>query len=249
MLNEDLLENIFLGVFSKNANSLAGYPLNSKIVYLYADKLQEFLIRNNLEQSILESDNCDYPLYRDYLVNLVTKYKIGRYNPLSDKIIISITRTQMLEIELLNKDISHLVDECFEIVNERMIEKFYTKIIDGDSESNELIDNPIYSEETYKKVHDLVQEYNIIKARQKAYPMKTRKEKQATKKKLRSDKKRLTAIANNIIYGYTDIFIEYYSRNKQLLRHYNNEIKKEVNIGPKLTRKIDYKKKTNNYNN
>ena len=109
-----------------------------------------------------------------------------------------------------------------------------------DSHSNELccwsekITDNKYSEDVYIMLDKLIQEYYFIKMGQKYYKNNTKKEKIETQKKLLEDKKKLTHIANNIIYGYSDLFLQYYNWSKPLCRHYIDQCKKNVEVGPNL---------------
>lgn len=104
----------------------------------------------------------------------------------------------------------------------------------------EIFDNK-YTKEEYMALDKLIQEYYFIKVGQKFYKMDTKKQKIETQKKLLEDKKRLTCIANNIVYGYSDLFLQYYNWSKPLCRHYIEQCKKNVEIGPSLikVKKID----------
>lgn len=109
-----------------------------------------------------------------------------------------------------------------------------------DSSTNELcgwsvaIIDDKYTKEEYKALDNLIQEYYFIKFKQKLYKMNTKKEKLETEKKLLEDKQKLISIANNIVYGYSDLFLKYYNWSKPLCRYYMNQCKKNVEIGPNL---------------
>ena len=109
-----------------------------------------------------------------------------------------------------------------------------------DSHSNELccwgkkITDDKYPEDIYIMLDKLIQEYYFIKMGQKYYRNNTKKEKIETQKKLLEDKKKLTYLANNIVYGYSDLFLQYYNWSKPLCKHYIDQCKKNVEIGPNL---------------
>lgn len=81
---------------------------------------------------------------------------------------------------------------------------------------------------------DLIQNYYFIKINQKFYKQTTKKEKLETQKRLLEDKKKLLSLANQIIYGYSDLFLKYYNWCKPLCRYYLEQCKKDVMIGPTL---------------
>ena len=60
------------------------------------------------------------------------------------------------------------------------------------------------------------------------------KKEKAWDRKLLEDKKKLIGIANNIVYGYSDLFLKYYNWSKPLCRYYLEQCKKNVEIGPNL---------------
>ena len=93
-----------------------------------------------------------------------------------------------------------------------------------------------YTKDVYITLDKLIQEYYFIKMGQKLYKSNTKKEKLETQKKLLNDKKKLTAIANNISYGYADLFLKYYNWSKPLCRHYMEQCKKDVKFGPNLVK-------------
>lgn len=86
----------------------------------------------------------------------------------------------------------------------------------------------------YIELDKLICEYYSIKYRQKFYKNNTKKEKLETQKKLLEDKKKIIGIANNIVYGYSDLFLKYYNWSKPLCRYYIEQSKKSVEIGPDL---------------
>lgn len=243
--SNNLIEKIFLGVFSKMSRNLAPFSLHQKIVSYYMDELKNFLGQNGIETDILEKnfDTLDYDKYRTFIIDLVTKYEIGRYREFYDEIILSMNYSQIEKISKMTEDINILVEELFKIVTKREYDAFPISIIDGCDLDKGLIEimpeyiyNPLYSKEVYQELYNLVDEYLTIKIMQKRYPMNTKKEKLETEKKLREDKKKLLGLANNIIYGYNDIFLYYYYWCKPLFRHCMNEAKKEVLIGPTLSK-------------
>ncbi len=111
-----------------------------------------------------------------------------------------------------------------------------------DSSSNELcswgveITNNQYTKEEYIALDKLIQEYYFIKMGQKTYRNNTKQEKLETQKRLQIDKKKLSPIANNIIYGYSDLFLKYYNWCKPLCRYYMEQCKKDVEVGPSLVK-------------
>ena len=109
-----------------------------------------------------------------------------------------------------------------------------------DSSTNELcgwgveINDNKYTKEEYIALDKLIQEYYFIKMGQKNYKNNTKKEKLETQKKLLEDKKKIIGIANNIVYGYSDLFLKYYNWSKPLCRYYIEQCKKNVEVGPDL---------------
>ena len=97
----------------------------------------------------------------------------------------------------------------------------------------EITDNK-YTKEEYISLDKLIQEYYFIKAEQKFYKNNTKKERLETQKRLLEDKKKLTGIANNIVYGYSELFLKYYNWSKPLCRYYIEQCKKNVEVGPNL---------------
>lgn len=97
----------------------------------------------------------------------------------------------------------------------------------------EINDNK-YTKEEYIALDKLIQEYYFIKMGQKNYKNNTKKEKLETQKKLLEDKKKMISIANNIVYGYSDLFLKYYNWSKPLCRYYIEQCKKNVETGPNL---------------
>jgi len=96
------------------------------------------------------------------------------------------------------------------------------------------INDDKYSKDVYVELDRLICEYYFIKYEQKFYKNKTKKERLETQKRLVEDKKRLTSIANHIVYGYSDLFLEYYNWCRPLCRHYIDQCKKNVEVGPSL---------------
>ena len=128
------------------------------------------------------------------------------------------------------------------------MQKFNVAMTCGyDSNSNELcgwgveITDNKYGKEEYIALDKLIQQYYFIKIGQKFYTNNTKEEKWETKKRLLEDKERLTSIANNIVYGYSDLFLKYYNWSKPLCRYYIEQCKKNVEVGPNLikVKKID----------
>ena len=109
-----------------------------------------------------------------------------------------------------------------------------------DSSTNELcgwgveINDNKYTKEEYMTLDKLIQEYYFIKMEQKNYKNNTKKEKLETQKKLLEDKKKLINIANNIVYGYSDLFLKYYNWSNPLCRYYIEQCKKNIEVGPNL---------------
>ncbi len=97
----------------------------------------------------------------------------------------------------------------------------------------EITDNK-YTKEEYIILDNLIREYYFIKIGQKSYKSNTKNEKIETQKKLLEDKKKLISVANNIVYGYSDLFLKYYNWSKPLCRYYIEQCKKNVEIGPNL---------------
>ena len=97
----------------------------------------------------------------------------------------------------------------------------------------EITDNK-YTKEEYIILDNLIREYYSIKIGQKLYKNNTKKEKLETQRKQLEDKKKLMGIANNIVYGYSDLFLKYYNWSKPLCRYYIEQCKKNVEIGPNL---------------
>ena len=97
----------------------------------------------------------------------------------------------------------------------------------------EINDNK-YTKEEYISLDKLIQEYYFIKMGQKTYKNNTKKERLETQKKLLEDKKKLTGITNNIVYGYSELFLKYYNWSKPLCRYYIEQCKKNVEVGPNL---------------
>lgn len=98
----------------------------------------------------------------------------------------------------------------------------------------EEINDDKYTEDVYIELDKMICEYYIIKYEQKSYKNNTKKEKLETQRKLLEDKKKLIGIANNIVYGYSDLFLKYYNWSKPLCRYYLEQCKKNVEIGPNL---------------
>ena len=96
------------------------------------------------------------------------------------------------------------------------------------------ITDSIYTKEVYVELDKLICEYYYIKCRQKFYKNGTKKERLETQKKLLEDKKKLICIANNIVYGYSELFLKYYNWSKPLCRYYIEQCKKNVEFGPDL---------------
>ncbi len=111
-----------------------------------------------------------------------------------------------------------------------------------DSSNNELcgwgveITDNKYTKEEYMTLDNLIREYYFIKIAQKSYRNDTKEEKLETQKKLLEDKKKLIGIANNIVYGYSDLFLKYYNWSKPLCRYYMEQCKKNIEIGPDLVK-------------
>ena len=109
-----------------------------------------------------------------------------------------------------------------------------------DSSTDELIGGGVeinddkYTKDIYRELDKLICEYYSIKYGQKFYKNNTKREKLETQRKLLEDKKKLIGIANNIIYGYSDLFLKYYNWCKPLCRYYLEQCKKNVEIGPNL---------------
>ena len=119
--------------------------------------------------------------------------------------------------------------------------KFIVSMTCGyDSSTNELcgwgveINDNKYTKEEYIALDKLIQEYYFIKMGQKNYKNNTKKEKLEAQKKLLEDKKKLINIANNIVYGYSDLFLKYYNWSKPLCRYYMEQCKKNIEVGPNL---------------
>ena len=119
--------------------------------------------------------------------------------------------------------------------------KFIVSMTCGyDSSTNELcgwgveINDNKYTKEEYIALDKLIQEYYFIKMGQKNYKNNTKKEKLEAQKKLLEDKKKLINIANNIVYGYSDLFLKYYNWSKPLCRYYMEQCKKNIEAGPNL---------------
>lgn len=119
--------------------------------------------------------------------------------------------------------------------------KFNVSMICGfDSSTDELIYSGVeinddkYNKDVYVKLDKLIWEYYSIKYGQKSYKNNTKKEKLETQRKLLEDKKKLIGIANNIIYGYSDLFLKYYNWSNQLCRYYMEQSKRNVEVGPNL---------------
>lgn len=109
-----------------------------------------------------------------------------------------------------------------------------------DSSTDELIGGGVeinddkYAKDVYIELDKLVCEYYSVKYGQKLYKNNTKKEKLETQRKLLEDKKKLIGIANNIVYGYSDLFLKYYNWSKHLCRYYILQCKKNVEVGPNL---------------
>ena len=109
-----------------------------------------------------------------------------------------------------------------------------------DSSNGELIGSGVeinddkYIKDVYVELDKMICEYYSIKYGQKSYKNKTKKERLETQRKLLEDKKKLICIANNIVYGYSDLFLKYYNWSKPLCRYYLEQCKKDVETGPNL---------------
>lgn len=79
-----------------------------------------------------------------------------------------------------------------------------------------------YTKEVYEALDKLIQEYCILKVKDNHDEI------------TEEEKKRLIEIMNNIAYGYTDLFFEYYGWCKKLGDYCMNEATKEVEVGPML---------------
>lgn len=119
--------------------------------------------------------------------------------------------------------------------------KFNVSMTSGfDSSTYELIGGGVeisdgrYTKDVYIKLDNLICEYYSVKYGQKFYKNNTEKEKLETQRKLLEDKKKLIGITNNIVYGYSDLFLKYYSWCKPLCRYYIEQCKKNVEVGPNL---------------
>lgn len=109
-----------------------------------------------------------------------------------------------------------------------------------DSSTDELIGGGVeinddkYAKDVYIELDKLVCEYYSVKYGQKLYKNNTKKEKLETQRKLLEDKKKLIGIANNIVYGYSDLFLKYYNWSNPLCRYYIEQCRKSVEVGPNL---------------
>lgn len=241
-----LTERIFLGIFEKMSNNSNSFKLNKKNISFYINDLMDYFNEIGLNVDILQQDleTLGYEEYKKFLISLVNKYNIGKYIPSSEKILISMSKKQKDYIGKITESIGWIINDSYDIITKQKYCDFVISLIDECdldtfeiSYVNESIHNPIYPKEDYVRLNELVYQYYSIKGKQKDYSSETKKEKIECNKRLREDKKRLTSIANNIIYGYTDLFFNYYYWSKPLMKHYINEVKKDVVVGPTLIKK------------
>lgn len=241
----ELLDRIFLGILIECGKDLGGISLDEKIIDYFKDDFFNYL--NSLDIDIsefYENNEFKNDAYRAYIIKLAKDYDLGYYRSGDNTLVLHPTGYQIEDITRDNEDISELVMNAHQLFTKEPYEAFWAHVIEGVDLKSGLMEvgldriyHPLYEKSVYEDLYTLVYNYYCIKIDQQTYPNGTKKEKMETEKRLREDKKKLTALANQIVYGYTDLIEYYYYWSKALIRHYNDIAHKKVVVGPGIIEK------------
>lgn len=240
------IEKTLLGVISKMSCSYKEIPLNKKIIESYLIELMDYFNENCSYFGVLltYSTIFEYQNYKRLLIDLVSKYQLGKYIPINEKIVLDISEKQRKFLDKTTRSISKHVDNCYNIITKPLYDSFIIDMVSEYDEYNNKISylskqivNPIYSKSSYEELNSLVERYYTIKVESRNCSDEPRDKNILFNNKFRNDKKILNAIANNIVYGYTDLFLGHYYWSEELMRHYVEEASKKVEVGPVLVKK------------